>query len=159
MTLKQTLLTLATGSALAIAPLAFSTLIVPTISHADTKPKCDEAAVADPAQPPPPPAQPCNNQQKAQAQAGNGNVSCPDGTIVDAKNNKCVSLTDGIAKQLRALPAPPGLQGFGGGDGGGGLGDLGGIPSLGTVNLPSLVLPSLGLNLVPDFNINLQPKF
>jgi hypothetical protein len=154
MTLKQVLLTLVSGAALAVAPLAITTVMVPAISHADKKPKCDQAAVADPAQPAPPPA--CNDQPQPQAQGQN--VSCPDGTIADSKNGKCVNLTEGIAQQLRALPAPPGLSGFGGGGGGGGLGDLGGIPSLGTVNLPSLVLPSLGLNLVPNVNVNLQPK-
>jgi hypothetical protein len=157
MTLKHSLLTLVTGSALTIAPLAFATLAVPAISHADKKPKCDEAAVADPAQPAPP--QQCNNQPAPQAQGQT--LNCPDGTIVDTKYGKCVSLTDGIAKQLKALPAPPGLQGFGNaaGGGGGGLGGFNGIPSLGTINLPSVVLPSLGLGLVPDINVNLQPKF
>ena len=154
MTLKHALLTAAAGSALALAPVALATVAVPAVSHADKQPKCDEAAVADPAQPPPP----CN-QPAPQAQGQT--LNCPDGTIVDTKYGKCVSLTDGIAKQLRALPAPPGLQGFGNaaGGGGGGLGGFNGIPSLGTINLPSVVLPSLGLGLVPDINLNFRPQF
>ena len=34
----------------------------------------------------------------------------------------------------------------------------GGIPSLGTVNLPDVVLPSVGLGLVPNLAVNLQPQ-
>ena len=139
-------------STLALGSLACVTVVAPAISHADMNPRCDASAPAQPG--PPPPANPCGTQPQAQGQ----NVSCPDGTIVDAKNGKCVSLTDGIAKQLRALPAPPALQGFGGGDGDGGFGALGGIPSLGTVNLPSVVLPSVGLDLVPNISVNLQPQ-
>ncbi|BBZ28370.1 hypothetical protein MMAD_26650 [Mycolicibacterium madagascariense] len=157
MTLKHALLTAAAGSALALAPLALTTVAMPAVGHADKQPKCDEAAVADPAQPAPAPA--CN-QPAPQAQGQGQTLNCPDGTIVDTKYGKCVSLTDGIAKQLRALPAPPGLQGFGNAaGGGGGIGGFNGIPSLGTINLPSVVLPSLGLGLVPDINLNLQPKF
>ena len=85
-------------------------------------------------------------------------MNCPDGTVVDEENHQCVDLVAGISKQLQALPAPPGLGG-----GGGGLGSLGGlpggIPSLGTVNLPDVVLPSLGLGLVPNLNVALQPQF
>ena len=129
--MKQGLLTLVAGSAMAVAPMAFATVVVPATSAAD--------------------------------EGAQGSVSCPDGTIVDAKNNKCVSLKDGLAKQLKALPPPPGLEGFGGGGGGGGgiggVSGLGRIPSLGTVNLPDIVLPSLGLGLVPDFNLNVQPRF
>jgi hypothetical protein len=153
--LTPALVTLLCRSAVMLAPVACVTVMAPAIGHADVNPKCDASA---PAQSAPPPNQPCVDQPHPQAQT----VSCPDGTIVDAKNDKCVSMTEGIAKQLKALPAPPSLQGFGGGDGGAGggdLGDLGGIPSLGTVNLPSVVLPSLGLNLVPGVNVNLQPQF
>jgi len=40
------------------------------------------------------------------------------------------------------------------------LGGLpGGIPSLGTVNLPDVVLPSVGLGLVPNLNFAVQPQF
>jgi hypothetical protein len=129
--LKRVLAALASGSALAIAPLLYGTVVVPAISHAD------EGAEAD--QPPP------NNDK---------GLNCPDGTVVDEQNRQCVDLVAGISKQLQALPPPPALAG-----GGGGLGGLpGGIPSLGTVNLPDVVLPSLGLGLVPNLNVALQPQ-
>jgi hypothetical protein len=129
--LKRVLAALASGSALAIAPLVYGTVVVPAISHAD------ESADAD--QPPP------NNDK---------GLNCPDGTVVDEQNRQCVDLVAGISKQLQALPPPPALAG-----GGGGLGGLpGGIPSLGTVNLPDVVLPSLGLGLVPNLNVALQPQ-
>lgn len=131
--LKRVLVTLASGSALAMGPLFYGTVVVPAISHAD------ECAPGDGACPAP----------------AKG-LNCPDGTIVDEENHQCVDLVAGISKQLAALPAPPSL----GGGGGGSLGGLaGGIPSLGTVNLPDVVLPSLGLNLVPDLNLNLRPNF
>ena len=143
--LKRTLLTVVSGSALAMAPLAFATVVAPAASQAEP---CHDAPAELGEQ-----DQPCGTPPVA---AGQG-LNCPDGTIVDTKNAKCVSLTAGISKQLRALPAPPGLSGFGGG--GGGVGGLGKIPSLGTVNLPDVVLPSLGLGLVPDFSVNLRPEF
>lgn len=130
--LKRVLLTLASGSALAMGPLLYGTVVVPAISHAD------ECAAGDESCPAP----------------ATG-LNCPDGTIVDEQNHQCVDLVAGISKQLAALPAPPSL----GGGGGGSLGGLaGGIPSLGTVNLPDVVLPSVGLGLVPNLNLNLQPK-
>lgn len=130
--LKRVLVTLASGSALAMGPLLYGTVVVPAISHADECAAGDEACPA--------PAK---------------GLNCPDGTIVDEENHQCVDLVAGISKQLQALPAPPSL----GGGGGGSLGALsGGIPSLGTVNLPDVVLPSLGLGLVPDISVNLQPK-
>lgn len=133
--LKRVLLTLASGSALSMGPLLYGTVVVPAISHADECAAGDESCPA--------PAQ---------------GLNCPDGTIVDEQNHQCVDLVAGISKQLAALPAPPSL----GGGGGGSLGSLGGlsggIPSLGTVNLPDVVLPSVGLGLVPDFSLNLQPK-
>jgi hypothetical protein len=125
--IKRVLLTLASGSALAVAPLLYGTVVVPAISHAD--------------------------QAKG--------MNCPDGTIVDDENKQCVDLTSGIAKQLAALPPPPKPASEGGGGGGlpGGLSTLpGGIPSLGTVNLPDIVLPSVGLGLVPNLAVNLQPQ-
>jgi hypothetical protein len=130
---KRVLLTLVSGSALALAPLGFATVVVPAVSQAD---ECNDSQ-GDCAPPP-------------------KDLNCPDGTIVDTKNKQCVNLTAGITKQLQALPAPPGLSGFGGG--GGGIGGLGGFPSLGTINAPDLVLPSLGLGLVPDVSLNLQPS-
>ena len=133
--LKRVLVTLASGSAFAMAPLLYGTVVVPAISHADECAPGDEACPA--------PAK---------------GLNCPDGTIVDEENHLCVDLVAGISKQLAALPAQPSL----GGGGGGSLGSLGGlsggIPSLGTVNLPDVVLPSVGLGLVPDFSLNLQPK-
>ena len=133
--LKRALLTLASGSALTMGPLLYGTIVVPAISHAD------ECAAGDKSCPAP----------------AKG-LNCPDGTIVDEENHQCVDLVAGISKQLQALPAPPSLGGAGGG--GGGLGGLaGGIPSLGTVNLPDVVLPSLGLGLVPNLNFAVQPQF
>lgn len=138
---KRAVLSLVAGSVFAIAPAAFATVVAPAISHAD---QCNDAQ-GNP-----------NGQSEPCAAPAKG-LNCPDGTIVDEKNAQCVSLTAGITKQLQALPAPPSLSGFGGG-GGGGLGGLGKIPSLGTINLPDVVLPSLGLNLVPNVNLNLQPR-
>ena len=129
--LKRALLTLASGSALAVGPLLYGTVVVPAIGHAD----------------------PGANSTPAQK-----GLNCPDGTIVDEENHQCVDLVAGISKQLQALPAPPSLSGGGGGLGGG-LGGLpGGIPSLGTVNLPDVVLPSVGLGLVPNLNFAVQPQ-
>lgn len=126
--MKRALLTLASGSALAIAPLIYGTVVVPAISQA--APSTDNQA--------------------------NKGLNCPDGTVVDEDNHQCVDLVAGISKQLQALPPPPSLSG---GAGGGGLGGLaGGIPSLGTVNLPDVVLPSLGLGLVPNLNFAVQPQ-
>ncbi|BDX32553.1 hypothetical protein TUM20985_31000 [Mycobacterium antarcticum] len=131
--IKRVLLALASGATMTLAPMAFSALVVPAIGHAD------ECAVGDSCSP------------------GAKGLNCPDGTIVDEENRQCVDLVAGISKQLQALPAPPSLAG-----GGGGLGSLGGlsggIPSLGTVNLPDVVLPSLGLGLVPNLNVALQPQ-
>jgi hypothetical protein len=90
------------------------------------------------------------------ADEGERGLNCPDGTVVDEENAKCVDLMAGISKQLQALPAPPSLSGFGGS--GGGLPGVGGIPSLGTINAPDLVLPSIGVGLVPDIPIILQPQ-
>jgi len=129
--LKRVLLTLASGSALAVGPLLYGTVVVPAIGHADTDTK------------------------PAPAEKG---LNCPDGTVVDEENHQCVDLVAGISKQLQALPPPPSLAAGGGGLGGG-LGGLpGGIPSLGTVNLPDVVLPSVGLGLVPNLAVNLQPQ-
>ena len=129
--LKRALLTLASGSALAMGPLLYGTVVVPALGHADTG---------------------------ASSSSSNKGLNCPDGTVVDEENHQCVDLVAGISKQLAALPAPPSL----GGGGGGSLGSLGGlsggIPSLGTVNLPDVELPSVGLGLVPDISLNLQPK-
>jgi hypothetical protein len=129
--LKRALLTLASGSALAVGPLLYGTVVVPAISHADS------------------------GADSSQADKG---LNCPDGTIVDEENHQCVDLVAGISKQLQALPPPPSLASGGGGLGGG-LGGLpGGIPSLGTVNLPDVVLPSVGLGLVPNLNFAVQPQ-
>jgi hypothetical protein len=133
---KQMLLTLVSGSALAIAPMAFATVVTPAASNAD---QCTEAGAAEGAE--------CGQQDRG--------ITCPDGTVVDEENGKCVDLMAGISKQLQALPAPPSLSGFGGGGGGGIPGVGGGFPSLGTINAPDLVLPSLGIGLVPDFPINI----
>jgi hypothetical protein len=135
--LKRVLLTVVSGSALAIAPLTYATVVVPATSHAD---ECSDSAAGGDA--------PCKPKPQG--------LNCPDGTIVDDENKQCVDLVAGISKQLQALPPPPSLSGFGGGGGIGGL--PGGIPSLGTVNLPDIVLPSLGLGLVPNLNVNLQPQ-
>jgi hypothetical protein len=151
--LKRVVLTLVSGSALAIAPLAYATVAVPAPSHADTDPKCDESL---PLQGNNDNNAPCGDQTQAQGQPQGQGLDCPDGTIVDTKNHQCVDLTAGIGRQLAALPPPPSLSGFGGG---GGVGGLGKIPSLGTINMPDLVLPSLGLGLVPNLQVNLQPKF
>jgi hypothetical protein len=126
----QMLLTLVSGSALAIAPMAFATVITPAASNAD---ECS-AGGSD-----------CGQRDSG--------LNCPDGTVVDEENAKCVDLMSGISKQLQALPAPPSLSGFGGG-GGGGVPGLGGFPSLGTINAPDLVLPSFGIDLVPDLSVN-----
>ena len=128
--LKRALLTLASGSALAVGPLLYGTVVVPAISHADS------------------------GSDSAKSDKG---LNCPDGTIVDEENHQCVDLVAGISKQLQALPPPPSLAGGAGGVGG--LGGLpGGIPSLGTVNLPDVVLPSVGLGLVPNLNFAVQPQ-
>lgn len=141
--LKRALLTVVSGSALAIAPLAFATVVVPAASQAEPCPDVSASADGD---------QSCDVQPQAKGQGAN----CPDGTVVDGENNQCVDLLAGISKQLQALPPPPALSGFGGG--GGGLGLPGGFPSLGTINAPDLVLPSVGLGLVPNLNVNLQPQ-
>lgn len=141
---KRILLTLISGSALAVAPIAFATVVVPATSSADEcadgQPRAAEAN------------QPCGDRGQAKPQS----VSCNDGQVVDAENGKCVALLDGISKQLQALPAPPSLSGLGGGGGVDGIGALGslpgGIPSLGTVN-PTLVLPSVGFQVVPNLNV------
>jgi hypothetical protein len=117
------LLTLVSGSALAIGSMAFAAIVTPAVSNADE---------------------------------GERGLNCPDGTVVDEENGKCVDLMAGISKQLQALPPPPSLSGFGGGAGGGLPGS---IPSLGTVHAPDLVLPSIGVGLVPDIPILLQPQF
>ena len=88
--LKRAMLTLASGSALAIAPLLYGTVVVPAISH----------------------AAPDTDSDSTQAKG----LNCPDGTIVDEENHQCVDLVAGISKQLQALPAPPSLAGMGGGD-------------------------------------------
>jgi hypothetical protein len=129
------LLTLVSGSALAIAPMAIATVVTPAASNAD---ECSAAGAAEGTE--------CGERDRG--------LNCPDGTIVDEDNGKCVDLMAGISKQLQALPAPPSLSGFGGGGGGG----LGGFPSLGTINAPDLVLPSIGVGLVPDIPIILQPN-
>ena len=141
---KRILLTLISGSALAVAPIAFATVVVPATSSADEcadgQPRAAEAN------------QPCGDRGQAKPQS----VSCNDGQVVDAENGKCVALLDGISKQLQALPAPPSLSGLGGGGGVDGIGALGslpgGIPSLGTVS-PTLVLPSVGFQVVPNLNV------
>ncbi len=137
--LKRALQILASGSVLAIAPLLYGTVVVPAISHAD---QC-----ADGTQSGPQGDRPCDPPAKG--------LNCPDGTVVDEQNRQCVDLVAGLAKELQALPPPPSLAGAGGE----GLGALpGGIPSLGTVNLPDVVLPSVGLGLVPNLNLSLQPQ-
>ncbi|WP_237569392.1 hypothetical protein [Mycolicibacterium lacusdiani] len=128
---KRVLLTLLSGSALAVAPLTFATVVVPATSNADEQ----------------------SNDASQEEKPNDGGVTCQDGQVVDEQNGKCVALLDGISKQLQALPPPPSLAGLGGG-GGGGLPSLGGIPSLGTINAPDLVLPSFGVDLVPDLSIN-----
>jgi hypothetical protein len=136
--MKRVLLTLVSGSALAVAPFTYATVVVPATGHADECTPADGAGAAG--------DEPCAVPARG--------LDCPDGTIVDEQNNQCVDLISGISKQLAALPAPPSLAG-----GSGGLGSLpGGIPSLGTVYMPDLVLPSLGLGLVPNLNIALQPQ-
>jgi hypothetical protein len=139
--MKRVLLTLVSGSALAIAPLTYATVVVPATSHADECTDAEGTGAAD--------NKPCGSESHG--------LNCPDGTIVDDENKQCVDLMSGISKQLQALPAPPSLAGGGGGLGG--LGSFGGIPSLGTINAPDLVLPSLGLGLVPNLQVNLQPQF
>jgi len=137
--MKRVMLALVSGSALAIAPLLYATVAVPAISSAD---ECTDSggtgATGD---------TPCAAETQT--------LNCPDGTVVDEQNKQCVDLMAGISKQLQALPPPPSLAGGGAGS----LGSLpGGIPSLGTVNMPDLVLPSLGLGLVPNLNLSLQPQ-
>ena len=136
---RQLLLTLVSGSALAIAPMAVATVITPAASNAD---ECTEAGTSEGAA--------CGERTSG--------LNCPDGTVVDEENAKCVDLMSGIGKQLQALPAPPSLSGFGGGGGGGIPGIGGGFPSLGTINAPDLVLPSIGVGLVPEIPIILQPQ-
>lgn len=135
---RHMLLTLVSGSALAIAPMAFATVITPAASNAD---ECSEAGAAEGTE--------CGERDRG--------VNCPDGTVVDEENGQCVDLMAGISKQLQALPPPPSLAGFGGG-GGGGVPGLGGFPSLGTINAPDLVLPSIGVGLVPDVPIIFSPN-
>lgn len=140
--IKQLVLTLVSGSALAIAPFAFATVVVPATGHAD---ECTDS-----------PRSGAGNDEPCATEAQG--LNCPDGTIVDDENKQCVDLMAGLSKQLQALPPLPSLAG-GGGGGLGSLGSLpGGIPSLGTVNLPDLVLPSVGLGLVPNLNLNVQPQ-
>ncbi|MBJ7338442.1 hypothetical protein [Mycolicibacterium sp.] len=128
---KRVLITLVSGSALTLAPLAMATVAMPAVGHAD----------------------PCADGADSCGPAPKG-LNCPDGTVVDEQNGQCVDLVAGISKQLMALPPPPSLAG-----GAGGLGGLpGGIPSLATVNLPDVVLPSVGLGLVPNLNFALQPQ-
>ena len=131
---KRVLLTLLSGSALAVAPLTFATVVVPATSNADEQ----------------------SDNASQEEKPNDGGVTCQDGQVVDEQNGKCVALLDGISKQLQALPAPPSLSGLGGGGGVDGIGALGslpgGIPSLGTVN-PTLVLPSVGFQVVPNLNV------
>ena len=137
---RQMLLTLVSGSALAIAPMAFATVVSPAASNAD---ECSAAGAAE--------SSDCGQRDRG--------ITCPDGTVVDEENGQCVDLMAGISKQLQALPAPPSLSGFGGGGGGGGVPGLGGgFPSLGTINAPDLVLPSIGVGLVPDVPIIFSPN-
>jgi hypothetical protein len=146
---RRMLLTLLSGSALAAAPVAFATVVVPAVGHADT---CSSDQNASPSGQ--------GTKQCNDTQPQDNKLSCPDGTVVDDQNKQCVDLLSGISKQLQALPPPPSLAAATGGGGGGGLPNLGagglpGIPSLGSVYLPDLVLPSVGFQLVP----NIQPSF
>lgn len=137
---RRLVLGLISGSAMAIAPLALSTVVVPATANAD---QCTSAQRSGAE-----PKNGCDNRGDAKPQG----VTCKDGQIVDEQNGKCVALLEGISKQLQALPPPPALAG-GGGGGLGGIPSLGAIPSLGTVT-PTLVLPSVGLDVVPDLSIN-----
>ncbi|WP_319456614.1 MULTISPECIES: hypothetical protein [unclassified Mycobacterium] len=134
---RQILLMLVSSSAVALAPMAFSVVVVPAISRAD----CEDAG---------------NTGYTVDAnQCG---VRCPDNTVVDEQSGQCLDLWSGVGANLQHLPPPPGL---GGSDLSGtpNWSALSGIPPLAQVNMPDLVLPSIGLGLVPDIPIILQPNF
>lgn len=144
MTMRPTMTMRVSGVALATAPLlAYTVVSASAISRADTEAPCASTPPTDSA----PPGAPCGDQPQGQA------LSCPDGMVTDPKSRKCISDRVGVAEELKALPALPGSTGTGG------IGDIDKIPALGTVNLPSVVLPKLDLDLVPNVNVNLEPKF
>ena len=133
---RHMLLTLVSGSALAIAPMAIATVVTPAASNAD---ECSAAGAAEGTE--------CGERDRG--------LNCPDGTVVDEENGQ-VRRPDGGHQQAAAGPACTALvvrfrrrrRRAG----------LGGFPSLGTINAPDLVLPSIGVGLVPDIPIILQPN-
>jgi hypothetical protein len=131
---RRILLTLASGSVLAVAPLTFA-FAAPAPAHAD-----------------------CNAPRDGQpAPQNNCDGPCPDNKVRSGVSGDCVDQMTSLGEQLQRLPPPPGWDGQNiAGINGSGLNGLG-IPSPVQVNMPDLVLPSVGLGLVP--NLVVQPNF
>lgn len=134
---RRILLTLVSGSVLAIAPMALG--FAPTAS-------ADE----------------CTTRDGQPAEGDNcGDPPCPGDEVRSGVSGNCVDQMTSLGEQLQQLPPPPGwdtsnVPGLNGSGGLSGLSSLG-LPSPVTVNAPDLVLPSLGLGLVP--NLVVQPQF
>lgn len=138
---RRILLTLVTGSFLTASALVTATLATPAVANADES----DVAPAD--------------VQAAEEEK----PPCPDGSVRSGVSGECVDQMTSLAEQLNRLPPPPG---FGSPQEAvatlaGGAPPLNGIPGLplATVNMPDLVLPSLGIGLVPDIPVILQPQF
>lgn len=134
--MRRILLMLASSSALALAPLAFTVVVVPATSHADCEDAGDVGYTVD--------ADQCG-------------VRCPDNTVVDEQSGQCLDLWSGLGANLQHLPPPPQLAGANL-SGAPNLSGLSGLPPLAQVNMPDLVLPGISLGLVPDLPIILQPQ-
>jgi hypothetical protein len=134
---RRILLMLASSSAVALAPMAFTVVVVPATSHAD----CNDAG-----------------EVGYTVDADQCGVRCPDNTVVDEQSGQCLDLWSGVGANLQHLPPPPGL---GGADlsGSPNWSALSGIPPLAQVNMPDLVLPGISLGLVPDIPLILSPQF
>lgn len=132
---RRILLTLVAGSMMAMAP-GFA--IAPAVGHADECPPQDgQPADSDRCGDPPP---------------------CPGDEVRSGVSGNCVSQMTSLGEQLQQLPPPPGWDGSNiAGINGSGFSGIPGIPSPVQVNMPDLVLPSVGLGLVP--NLVVQPQF
>lgn len=131
---RRILLTLISGSVMAMAPMTFA--FAPAAG-------ADECTTPD--------GQPTSAE-------GCGEPPCPGDEVRSGVSGNCVDQMTSLGEQLQQLPPPPGwdtsnVPGFNGSGGFSGLG----IPSPVQVNMPDLVLPSIGVGLVPD--LILQPQF
>lgn len=134
---RRILLTLISGLVLAMAPMAV-TFVAPAVSNAE----CNTA--------PGPNGEPAP-QQTCEA-------PCPGDKVRSGVSGDCVDQMTSLGEQLQRLPPPPGWDGSNiAGINGSGLSGIPGIPSPVQVNMPDLVLPSVGLGLVP--NLVVQPQF